>query len=258
MKTTFTLGAILLAGMSTTAAAEPMLHVGNAYDDCYFDLHPELTQAEFDEFTREGSALLHDQQLAGAEALGRGVVHVSLDYASTAVDDSKGAWNNTMSHPAADHYLGNRLAFPRLGVRVGVASRVDVGAWGTLNPNSNYGFIGLDTKVTILRQDERMPVSFAVRPTAAALLGPEEVLVSDLGFDLSVSRLYKGLAPYAGLSAHTATGLERSPDVDLDTARQSYSGAFVGLSYRWKQLFVAGQADAGPLTTYSMRLSGVF
>jgi hypothetical protein len=258
MRTPISLSAMLLAGMASTGAAEPMLHVGNAYDDCYFELHPELTQAEFEEFTKEGSMLVHDSQLASAEALGRGVVHVMLDYSSTAIDDSKGAWNNTMSHPAADHYLGDRLAFPRLGVRVGVASRVDVGAWGTLNPTSNYGFLGVETKVTALRQDEAMPVSVAIRPNLAALLGPDDLFVADFGIDLSVSRSYKGLAPYVGLSGHSAAAIERSPNVDLDAATPSYTTAFGGVSYQWRKLFVAGQAETGPMTTYAMRLSGTF
>jgi hypothetical protein len=247
-----------LAAMVSTADAQPALHVDDSHDECFFDLHPELTQDEFDEFAREGGVVMHDYQLAGAEAIGTGEIEVSLDYTRTVIDDSKGAWNNTMSHPSADHWLGDVRAFPRLGARVGVSERVDVGVWGTVAPGANYGFLGVQSKVTIVRQDESTPVSVAVRPTAAALLGPKELIVADLGVDVSVSHSYKGLAPYLGLAAHTTAAFERSDDVDLDPGTAAHMAAFAGLSYGWKALRLAVHAETGPLTTYAARVGGSF
>jgi len=262
------LSAASLVALAPAATAHPnhdgdlrddvILHVDDSYDSCFFDLHPELTQDEFDEFTKEGSFVMHDLQLSGAEALGRGQVEVNLDYVSTGVDDTKGAWNNTMSHPTADHYLGDRIASPRLAVRVGVSRRVDLGVWGTLDPQSNYGLVGIHSKVTILEQDADMPVSVAVRPTAVSMLGPDELLVADIGFDLSVSRNYKGLQPYLGISSHGAASFERSDEVDLDPGEAWYSSAFAGLAYGWKNVRLAAEANTGPLTTYGMRLGGNF
>jgi hypothetical protein len=265
-----TLAAILsttaLTGAAPMALADgnghqhdaPILHVNAAYESCFFDLHPELTQAEFDEFAREGGIVMHDLQLASAAPIGRGQVEIDLDYSRTVIDDSKGAWNNTMSHPTEDHYLGDVRAFPRLGVRVGVARRVDVGVWGTLDPNANYGFLGVQSKVTIVEQDESTPVSVALRPTAVSLLGPSELFVADLGLDASVSRDYKGLSPYLGLSAHTTGAFERSDDVDLDPGTAAHMSAFAGLAYGWRALRVAAHAEAGPLTVFAARVGGSF
>jgi hypothetical protein len=256
-----------LALLSARAMAHPDGHDGSpdplhvvdgSYSECFFDLHPELTQDEFDQWAKEGATVMHDNQLAGAEAIGRGQIEVSVDYNSTAIDDSKGAWNNTMSHPDADHYLGHNLAFPKINVRVGVSRRVEVGTWGTLNPWSNYGFVGLSSKITVLEQRGDMPVSVAVRPTAVALLGPKELFAADTGADFSVSRYYKGLSPYAGIGAHTSIAVERSDQVDLDPGTAAYMTAFAGLAYQWKKLRVAGEAQTGALTTYAMRIGGSF
>ena len=247
-----------LAALAPIARAQPALHVDDSYDECFFDLHPELTQQEFDEFAREGGVVMHDYQLASAAPIGKGEIEVALDYTRTVIDDSKGAWNNTMSHPDEDHYLGDVRAFPRLGVRVGVSRRVDVGVWGTLSPGANYGFVGIQSKVTILDQDEAMPVSVAVRPTASALVGPEELLVADFGVDFSVSRNYKGLSPYLGFAAHTTGAFERSDDVDLDPGTAAHMAAFAGLSYGWKALRLAVHAETGPLTVYGARVGGSF
>lgn len=264
MTTRTTLAAIpmTLSMMAPMAVADPhdslILHVNPAHKECFFDLHPELTQAEFNQFAKEGSVVMHDLQLASAAPIGRGQWEVSLDYSRTVIDETDGAWNNTMSHPTADHWLGNVRAFPRLSARVGVSQRVDVGMSGTFAPWANYGFLGAQSKVTILRQDEAVPVSVAVRPNAMALLGPEELFVLDAGADVSVSHEYKGLAPYVGFAAHTTGAFERSMDVDLDPGTAAYMEAFAGLSYGWKGLRAAAQAQTGPLNVLAMRVGGSF
>ena len=48
-----------------------------------------------------------------------------------------------MSHPDAEHYLGQELGAPNLTVRVGVSDDIDVEAHGTANVQSNHGFVGL-------------------------------------------------------------------------------------------------------------------
>ncbi len=87
--------------------------------------HSELTQAEFNTFTAELGSILRFRQLGGVAPLGKGHFDIGMQYASTGINDSKGAWNNTMSHPDADHYLGRSIQFPRLVARVGVSNRVD-------------------------------------------------------------------------------------------------------------------------------------
>ena len=90
--------------------------------------------------------------LVNSATLGRGHVNVSVRLTVTRIDDSKGAWNHTMSHPTADQHLGRFFSFPRIAARVGVSDRVDVGAWGGLAPHGNYGLVGVDTKIALLRQ----------------------------------------------------------------------------------------------------------
>src|SRR5262245_59777409 len=121
--------------------ADPQLHVGNEYESCYLDLHPELTQSEFRQFAREAGLAARFQQLAPAPTLGVGRLQISLGFTASVIDDSEGAWNNTFSHPESDHWLGDVQKFPRLILRYGVSDAVDLGAWGTLNPQSNFGFV---------------------------------------------------------------------------------------------------------------------
>lgn len=246
------------AGAQQPDAGKPTLHVGGGYSSCFFDLHPELTQDQFREFTAELGSIMRFRQLGDPATLGKGHLDVSLQYASASIDDAKGAWNNTMSHPAADHYLAESIAFPRIVARFGVSDRVDVGAWGGVDAHSNYGLIGADTTIAVLRQGPTRPVSVSIRPSVTSLVGPSEVWVANASVDLSVSRAFGRLSPYAGVAASSSLGVERSDEVDLDPATAQNGLAYAGLSYRWRALVLSGEVEKGELVSYAFRIGTRF
>jgi hypothetical protein len=244
------------APAGTTGA--PTLHVASGYDSCFFDLHSELTQAEFNEFAGELGSILRFRQLGDARPLGKGRVDVSLQYANTPIDDGKGAWNNTMSHPAADHYLGEAIVFPRIVGRFGVSDRVTVGAWGAIAPGSNYGLIGGDTSIAILQQSATRPVSLSIRPSATALLGPADMWAANASLDVSVSRTFGAMSPYAGVAASSSVALSRTSEVSLDPGTASDTLAYAGVSYRWHALVFSGEVENGRMFSYGFRVGSRF
>ncbi len=234
------------------------LHVGKSYDSCYFDLHPELTAGELREFAAEGGQIIRSRQLSSAKTLGAGVLDLGLGYAYFVFDDTKGAWNNTMTHPTADHYLGPQLGVPYLELRVGVADRVDLEAYGTVNWTSNYGFVGLASKIRLLEEGDRMPLSLAVRPSLSALAGPSEVQVYNTSADIAVSRSFAGLAPFAGITFSSTLVIESSSDTDVGHQAAARSLAFAGLEYRRGFFSAAAQAEFSDVTAYALRVGGSF
>ncbi len=248
------------AGAQTPDAGRPapILHVHTDYRSCYFDLHPELTKDEFKEFAGELGSILRFRQLGDATTLGKGKVDVSVQYTSSSIDDGKGAWNNTMSHPAADHYLGRSIEFPRLVARVGVSDRVDIGAWGGLNPNANYGLVGLDSKIVLMRQGPSKPVSISIRPSVASLVGPAEIWAGSASVDVSVSRAFGAFAPYVGFATTGALAVERSNDVDLDPIFAEDSIAYAGLTYSVRGIQLSAEVEKGALVSYGFRIGKRF
>lgn len=260
---------LTLAGFGLTGPAEaadhrasvPVLHVNPQYPqykNCYFDLHPELTQAEFGEFTAEIGSILRPRQLGDASTLGKGHFEAGPLFAGTGIDDSKGAWNNTMSHPTADHYLGDRIELPLLTARAGISDRVDLGVSGGLDPRSNYGLATLDAKIALMRQGPARPVSIAIRPTLSSLIGPAEVWVGNASVDLSVSRSFGPFSPYLGGASNASFGVERTTEVDLKDEVQTGSVVYGGLGYRVRALAFAAEAEHGRLTSYSVRVNARF
>src|SRR3990172_8296779 len=128
------------------------------------------------------------------------------------------------------------IAFPRIAARFGVSDRVDLGAWGGLDPHSNYGVVGIDTKIALLRQGPTRPVSVSIRPSFTSLLGPSEVWVGNASIDLSVSRAFGPVSPYVGVATSGSLAVETSDDVDLDSTAADHALAYAGLSYRWRAL----------------------
>lgn len=234
------------------------LHVGKAYEECYFDLHPELTGSQLREFAGEGGQVIRSRQLSSAETLGAGVLDISLGYALFFLDDAKGAWNNTMSHPAPDHYLGQQLGMPHLALRLGVTDEADAELSGSANWMSNYGFVGLATKIRVLREGDRMPVSVSVRPSVTALVGPSELHVLNVSADVAVSHNFYGFMPFAGVTGSSTLVVETSSDTDVGNQVASRPLAFVGLEYRWKAINAAAQAEISDLPAVALRVGGSF
>jgi hypothetical protein len=237
------------------SGAAPTLHVGKAYESCYFDLHPELTQRQLRTFTAEAGEVVRFQQLGAARALGAGTWSFDIGQVSTPINDAKGAWNNTFSHPEADHYLGDVQNIPRLGLRYGLNGWVDLGLWGTLNPTSNYGFVGVDAKLTLLEDEiAAVPVHVAVRPSLTTVLGPKEIWFGNAAVDLTAGLTVAGLSPYVGVGGTLGAAVERSSDVDLDPALTVMPVAVTGITYQLWHVHVAAEATWSTVQTYGVVL----
>lgn len=248
----------LVAIVAAPASAHEALHVNDAYSSCFFDLHPELTKAQFGEFTDELGSVMRFRQLGETTTLGKGNFDIGVQYAQTPIDDRKAAWNNTMSHPDADHVLGSPLEFPRLVVRYGVSDGVDLGVWGTVAPGANYGLVGFDTKVLLMRQGPDRPVSVAIRPSLSSLVGPAELWAGNASIDLSASREFGPVSPYLGVATSASVAIERSNDVDLDPAFADDGVVYAGVSWRWRALRLSAEAEQGVLSSYGIRIGTAF
>ncbi len=234
------------------------LHVGTSYDSCYFDLHAELSSSAFRQFAAEAGQMVHFRQISSADTLGAGTFDVSVGYEYFLLDDTKSAWNDTMTHPQADHYLGRQLGIPYLALRAGITDRVDGEVFGTVNAASNYGAVGLASKIRILEQNDRVPVSVAVRPSASALLGPSEVQVYHLGTDVSVSRRFGSFAPFAGVAMSSTVAVDNSADTDAGNQAALRAIAFAGVDVRWRFISVGAQAEISDLPAFDVRVGGRF
>ena len=227
-------------GLVATLAPVP----ASAQQSISVALHPELTKEEFETFASEVGSVLRFRQLGDTTTLGRGNVDVSVQFASTPIGD-------------ANHYLG-RASFPRIVGRFGVNDRVDIGAWGGFDPDADYGLVGVDTKIALLKQGPSRPVSVSIRPSITSLVGVSEVWVGNASVDLAVSRAFGPVSPYAGVAASSSLAVEWSKDLDLAPASAGSSLAYAGLSYRWRALSLSAEMEKGTVVSYALRIGTRF
>lgn len=242
------------SGNGGPAAAQPQVNDGRS---SVFELHPELTQDEFKEFTAQLGSVLRFRQLGDTTTLERGSVELGVQFASPPIDDSKGPWNNVMSRPT-DHPLAASMSVPQVVARFGLSDRTDLGVWGGLGPHANYGLVGVDTKIALLKQGPARPVSVSIRPSITSLIWPSEVWVGTASVDLTVSRAFGRVSPYVGVAASTSLAVERSEHVALDPATAERSLAYAGLSYRWRALAVSGEVEKAAKVSYAFRIGTRF
>ena len=229
MKTLSTaLAGLALTGLLAPAAAHAQTSK--------FDLHPQMTQDEFNAFATEAGTMLRFRQLGDTMTLARGKVDLGVQFANTS---SKDATRSVVA-------------------RFGLNDRMDIGAWGGIGPGSSYGVVGIDTKIALLKQSPSMPVSVSVRPSISSLVGASDVWAGNTSVDLTVSRAFGPFSPYGGVAASSSAAMERSAKVDFDAATAGETFSYAGVTYRWKTLFVSGEAERGNQTTYSMRVGTRF
>ena len=200
-------------------------------------INPSLASAQSQ--AEEVGAALRFRQLGDTTTLAKGRVDVGVQFASAPVESAK--WNVT-----------------RVGARFGVNDRLDLGVWGGYNSHMSDGMAGMDVKIGLLRQSASMPVSVSVRPSFSATLGAADVWGANTGVDLTVSRAFGALAPYAGIAATSSLATEKLLHIDTDRETANQMLSYVGLGYTWRSVSAAVEVEKGTKTSYAFRLGTRF
>lgn len=249
--------AALFAASGAIAAplSAQVLHTNDRWKECAIVLDPSLTQAAWRRFVSEVGLVAYYRPQVGARPVGRGRMEFNVTQASTRIDPKSSAWNDTFSHPEADHYLieGDALPIPSIGMRVGVSDRVDLGGYITKNLQSNYGLAGAQVQYAFRRDDAR-GVAAATRLTAGYLFGPQDAQVAVLGLDLVVSKRFSHLEPYAIATSYSSAGRETTSKVDLEDVAVSGTQGTLGLAVHLGPMRVAGEANFARVNGYALKV----
>ncbi len=235
-------------------APDPNLHVDPKLDDCEVHFAPELSQKAFRRFVREFGTVSAFKPGAAPTTLGRWGVSLGLEYMWFHVEEHDNAWNDTFAHPDAEHELGSNLAFPKLKARLGVGDHTDVGAYYTMNPRSNYGWIGFDVKHALLREDDGMPLTLSVRGAYTKTLFVDDMDMHALTAEALAGRTFwEVLTPYAGIGTDLMLARETARSVNLDTVAVLAPHVLAGLRHAsgfWRS---AQKASTRPCRAFKCR-----
>jgi hypothetical protein len=241
------------------ARATPVLHVDPSLDDCEVHFAPELSQGAYRGFVREFGTISAFKQSGPPATLGKRHVAIDLEQIYFSVDEASAAWNDTFTHPAADHWLGANKAFPKLRLRAGVTDDVEVGAFFTKSLEANYGWLGVETKWAVLRQRADMPVTLAVRGAYTKTLYVSDMDMHALTGDASVGRTFwRTVTPYLGVGVDAVVARETSRAVNLRTEALVVPHGTAGVEVRFWHVALGAEAQVSALTSYQAQVSAVF
>jgi hypothetical protein len=241
------------------AHSDPPLHVDASLDDCSVQFAPELSQAAFGRFAREFGSVSAFKQAAPPTTLGRWGFAIDLEQIWFHVEEHTAAWNDTFAHPNDHHELGSDLALPKLRARLGLTDRLDVGAFFTAQPNANYGWLGLEAKYGLLKQDADMPISLALRAAYTKTLFVSDMDMHALSADVTAGRtLWNVFTPYLGFGNDLILARETSKAVNLDTEWQAVPHLLGGFEVRYWHVALGAEAHLATIPSFQMQLSAVF
>lgn len=242
--------------MFPAQASGQVLHVNDEWSQCAIVLDPGLSPEAWSQFVSELGIVTYLRPIASAEPLGRGNIEIALLDWSTRIDDADPAWNDTFSHPHADHYLmdGSALHIPGLMARVGVTDRADVGAYFTKALGANYGFVGGQVQYTVLH-DAKRQLSASTRLSTVWLYGPEDMTARTHGLDVVVSKRLSNFSPYVGFSSYISHARETTSKVDLDPETAYGSLAMAGVVVHLAALRLGGEFHFAEKPGMSMKVA---
>jgi hypothetical protein len=259
--TLFILLAATLVGLLAAAPArahgdQPDLHVGYEYKSCYIDLHPELTSGQFRNFSRQFADAGAFVSMSGAGALQAGHVALGLTLSQTFIDDAKPEWNNTFSHPGAEHWLG-RPALPILMARVGLPRAFAAEVMFTGDPQSNWAIFAGALRVPVISEAAGWPVTAVARVQYMHLLGARELNLGAGTVEGLVSRSFGRFTPYASLAAVASRASEHTDELALGSTTAFGGRASAGLEVALGRFRVAGQGVWASVPVVAVMVGGV-
>lgn len=250
---------LALAHGSDGHPADPNLHVGTGYDECFVQFAPNLTQDAFRRFAREFGSVSAFRMTSPPTTLGARGLSIAVEQLSFTLDDKSAAWNDTFAHPDSYHELGQTQAFPNVRVRVGLTDRLDVGALWTRNFSANYGWLGLEGKYGWLQQSETMPISLAVRGAYTKTLYVQDMNMHALTAEVAAGRKFWNiLTSYVGVGSDLILVRERSDAVNLKSEAQFVPHLLGGLELRYWHIALGVEGHVSDVNDFKLHVASVF
>lgn len=233
---------IAAAGISLAAGAQA--HAS----DSHIDLGGISNQSTFNSLVDQFGTAIAYNPVTPAEPLG--ITGFELGVSVTAFDIDEGLWDQAVR----DGNAPSRLPVPRLLARKGLPMGFDLGASYARVPSSNITIVGGEVRKALLEGSTVTP-ALSVMGHYSTLSGVDDMKLSSYGVDLSISKGFAMLTPYAGIGHLWYEGRERAglgfDDYD-DSHVRSYLGMRLGLL---PFMSVTAQADFAEINSYSLRLN---
>lgn len=206
-----------------------------------------IGQAQFRLLSEDLGAALSYKALIPAEPLGITGFDVGIEITATDLDHAEALEQATSGDAPTV------LPIPKLHVHKGLPFGIDLGVSYAAVPDSNIELWGAEARYAILKGGVAMP-ALALRGSYSRLAGVDQLDFETTGVDVSVSKGFAFLTPYAGLGR---VWVSSTPDGVPGLAEEKFSMAkyFAGLDLNFALLNLAVEVDkTGDAMSYGAKV----
>jgi len=228
----------LLIGLSSPVLAATDIKLPNTF-----------TQSEFDDLSRQVGLAISYNPLSPAASLGLLGFDIGVEATAVHIDSNKSFWTDAVGKTPPSY-----LVFPKIHAQKGLPLGIDVGLSYAKVPGTNIGLMGGELKWAVLEGTSVMP-AVAIRGDYTKLVGVNDINLSDYGADISISKGFLFVTPYAGVGEVWISSKEKSDLIDLKSASLSETKGFVGVKLSLFIISFVAEADFSKVPSYSGRMN---
>jgi hypothetical protein len=206
-----------------------------------------LTQAEFRSLSEDLGAALSFKPLIPAEPMG--ITGFDIGIAGTGTQLQNPA---VFEKAAAGASVPSTLVVPTLRVHKGLPFDFDIGVSFGSVPSTNVSLIGGELRWAVFAGSTASP-AVALRASYTSLSGVDQLKFNTAGFDISISKGFAMVTPYAGVGTVRVTS-DAQGSATQTTESLSLSKVFAGLNLNLGLVNLAFEGDkTGEATSYGMK-----
>jgi hypothetical protein len=187
-----------------------------------------LNQSEFRTLSEDLGAALSYKPVTPAAPLGVSGFDLGIEVTQTDMSKSSPLWSKITN----DHSTVNNLYLPKLHIAKGLPLNIDIAAFYSKIPSTNFSLYGGEIRYAILPGGIAQP-AIAIRGSFTKLSGVEQLALDTKGLDISISKGFAMFSPYAGIgqvwinSTPNGTGLA----AEKFTQGKVFAGANLNLGF---------------------------
>ena len=208
-----------------------------------------LAQSEFRLLSEDLGAALSYKALAPAEPLGITGFDVGVEVTATSLEHS-----NIFDKATTGSGLST-LPVAKLHVHKGLPFNIDVGGFISSVPSTNIKLMGAELRYAFIEGGVALP-AVAVRGTYTRLSGVDELDLNTRSLELTASKGFAMLTPYAGVGKVWTTSTPNLPSpFTLKEESFAQNKLFVGANLNFGLMNFALEGDkTGDATSYGLKL----
>jgi hypothetical protein len=210
----------------------------------------QLTQAEFRQVSEDLGAALSYKAIVPAETLGIAGFDIGVAVSATKIKNTS-AWDTANSGSTS-----STLIVPKIFVHKGLPLGIDLGAFYSSVPDSNISLWGAELRYALVEGGTATP-ALGLRGTYSKLSGVEQLELETKGIEMTVSKGFANITPYAGVGRIWTT----STPVGVGLAEEEFGQGkyYVGANINLAILNIAVEGDkTGDTTTYGAKFGWRF